>query len=86
MMQHELFPPEVTTGVPRVILTGDDKVWVEQHRGLIRCETECISLRTACGTLVISGQGLSLRRYTATEALVTGSIDSVAMQREGRRG
>ena len=85
MIQYELFPPEVTTGAARIIITGNERAEVEQHRGLIRCETECISLKIATGVMVMNGRGLTLRRYTSTEAVITGSIESIALQPEGRR-
>lgn len=85
MIQTRLFPAEVTSGVPKVILTGHECVLVEQHRGLIRCERECISLQTDSGVLTIGGSGLLLRRYSAEEAVVGGMIDSITLHDGGER-
>lgn len=86
MTQIRIFPAEVTSGVPRVILTGRQSVIVEQHRGLMRCEPEGISLNTSSGVLTVSGCGLSLQKYTNEEAVVFGRISSVSMdEEEGRR-
>ena len=85
MLQSKIFPAEVTSGVPRVVLVGRESVLVEQHRGLVSCETERISLLTECGLLTITGNGLSLRRYSEDEAFVGGKIEGVVLQAvEGR--
>lgn len=84
-MQGELFPREVTSNVPRITLTGHERLHVEQHKGLIDYEPENIVLRTSCGLMRVAGAGMSFSLYTAGEALITGRIDSVAFQqKEGR--
>lgn len=85
-MQRELFPKEVTTDVPRIILTGRDRLLVEQHKGLEVCTASEIGLRTSCGCLSVTGNGLLFLRYTQTEALITGRIDAVRLDTEGRHG
>lgn len=76
-MQTELFPKEVVSNVPRITMTGRERLHVEQHQGLVDYEQECIVLRTACGLLRVSGAGMSFLLYNAAEALITGRIDSV---------
>ena len=84
-MRNELFPSEVTANVPRITLTGHERLHVEQHRGLIDYEPDNIILRTSVGMMRIAGAGMVFRLYTAAEAVVTGRIDSVAFQHgEGR--
>ncbi len=85
-MHGEVFPREVTGGVPRLTLTGREQLHVEQHRGLIDYAPESIVLRTSCGLLRVAGAGMVFNCYTATEAIVSGRIDSVAFQHgEGGR-
>lgn len=78
-MSEGLFPQEVVKDVPRVTLTGNDQVHVEQHKGLAAYRPEEVIFRTACGTLCIGGSELRLKRYTACEALVTGQVSSVSI-------
>ena len=77
-MHTELFPKEVTSGVPRITLTGHERLYVEQHRGLVDYEPENIVLRTSCGLMRVAGAGMRFNLYTACEALITGRIDSVS--------
>ena len=84
-MHQDIFPREVTSNVPRVTLTGQEQLHVEQHRGLIAYSTEEIIFRTAVGLLRTSGAELRFSLYTAGEALVNGRIDVVEyVQKEGR--
>ncbi len=81
-MHDGLFPREVTSGVPRLTLTGHERLYVEQHRGLIDYAPESIVLRTSCGLVRVSGTGMVFRMYTAAEALITGQIDCVCFQQK----
>ena len=84
-MQKDLFPREITSNVPRITLTGHERLHVEQHKGLIDYEPENIVLRTSCGLMRVAGAGMRFNLYTAGEALIIGRIDSVAFQqKEGR--
>lgn len=79
-MQHEFFPREVTSNVPRITMTGHERLRVEQHRGLIDYAPDSIVLRTSCGLMRIAGAGMNFGMYTAAEAVITGRIDSVSFQ------
>ncbi len=85
MQNAPLFPREVTSDVPRMTLTGQELLHVEQHRGLVGYQPEEILFRTGCGMLRVAGQGLRFRMYTAGEAIITGQIDSVGIGKKGER-
>jgi len=79
-MDHStLFPREVTGDVPRVTLTGDDQVHVEQHKGLIAYQPEEVVFRVAGGKLTVQGQDLRFRLYTSMEAMLMGQVSSIAI-------
>ena len=85
-MHDPVFPREVTGHVPRMTLTGHEKLQIEQHQGLIDYAPENIVMRTSCGLLRIGGAGMVFSLYTAVEAVVTGRIDSISFQqKEGRK-
>lgn len=85
-MRDTLFPREVTSNVPRLTLTGHERLHVEQHRGLIDYAPEHIVLRSSCGLIRISGAGMRFDLYSSAEAMITGRIDSVTFQcREERK-
>lgn len=78
-MKDSLFPKEVTSDVPRLTLTGVERLHVEQHRGLVAYQPDEVIFRTACGLLRVTGGNLRFRLYTAKEAVVVGSIGGVGL-------
>lgn len=85
-MEGRWFPREVTGDLPLITLTGCEEVRVEQHRGLVAYQIQEIVFRSSAGEIRIEGNDLCLARYASDEALVTGKIASVSLQkgREGR--
>ena len=79
MDKGELFPKEVVSDMPRVTMTGSERVHVEQHKGLIAYQPEEVVFRVATGRLTVKGQELRFRLYTSGEAILTGRVDSVAI-------
>lgn len=85
MPEQEIFPREVISNVPRITLTGNERLHLEQHRGLIAYQPDGASFRTSAGLLRVSGAGLRFRLYTSGEAVITGRIDSVSIETGGGR-
>lgn len=80
MMQEPFFPPEVTGQAVKTTMTGGNRVYIEQHQGLLGYTEEEALFRTAEGTLRIAGHSLRFALYTASEAVVTGEIDQITLQ------
>lgn len=85
-MDEGLFPAEVVKDVPRVTLTGSDSVYVEQHKGLAAYQPEEVVFRTGSGTLRIGGSELRLKRYTACDAVITGQVKTVVIEKANGGG
>lgn len=85
MAEMELFPKEVISNVPRITITGDERVHIEQHRGLVTCQTNEVCFHISGGFLKIRGEALSLGRYTGAEAVLTGKICTISLEKEGGR-
>lgn len=79
MREGSFFPREIVSDVPQVTMTGCELVHVEQHKGLVAYQPEQIVFRTSLGRLVVSGSGLRFRKYSATEAVLAGSVDSIVV-------
>ena len=72
-------PPEIRENVPRVVITGNSEVLVEQHTGLFSYETGCIRIRTAAGLLKVTGEKLVIAHFGAQDLLIRGRVDGVSM-------
>ncbi len=84
-MEPKLFPREVTSDLPRITLTGNERVQVEQHKGLVTYLPEEIVLLCSQGKIRVAGQGLQMKRYTRAEAVIVGEISGVWVEDGGAR-
>ncbi len=67
-------PQELVLGWPRSVLLGDEKLIVEQHQGIFACTQQEVAVKTLCGLLVVSGENLSISRYSRDDLVVFGKI------------
>ena len=70
-------PGEVLLDLPRLTVTGGQRVTVENHQGLMDYSQELIVVAGGRVTLKIIGDGLELRAMTAEALLITGHVFSV---------
>lgn len=83
MTKQPMFPREVTGKLPRVTLTGNELLHLEQHRGLAAYQPDMMLFRTAAGMLEITGRDLRFRSYSAAEAVITGEITGMKLMASG---
>ncbi len=77
-LKHAEIPQELVFGWPRSVLFGDEKLVVEQHQGIFTCTEQEVIVKTVCGLLVISGENLSLSRYSHDDLVVFGKISKLS--------
>ncbi len=68
-------PEEVLLDVPRVVLMGDQRVIIENHKGIVEYAGQSVRVRTACGLMEIQGNDLRLEYFGASDLVVLGRID-----------
>ena len=73
-------PTETLAQVPRVTLSGNRRVVVENHRGLLAYSNEMIDVAGGRLRVRIVGDGLCLRAMDAATPLVTGKIQSLELE------
>ena len=61
-------------GLPRLTLTGDRQLLVEQHRGLTRYSTEEIVIALQKGRVRLTGKNLRLVAMDKEAVLIAGEI------------
>jgi len=67
-------PGEVLLDLPRLTVTGGQRVVVENHQGLMDYSSETIVVAGGKVTLRIVGDGLELRAMTAEALLISGHV------------
>ena len=66
-------------GLPRLTLTGDRQLLVEQHRGLTRYSAEEIVIALQRGRVRLTGQNLRLVAMDKEAVLIAGEIKGLEL-------
>ena len=77
-------PGELMTGVPKITLTGNSSILVENHSGIRGFSAERVCIGCCYGEMEIIGRDLQLRLLKKDEIEVEGEIRSVGYL--GERG
>lgn len=72
-------PGDVVAGLPRIELTGNRELRIENHKGILAYGQE--EIRISGGKLEITarGRGLELRGMDASQLFITGTIQGVEL-------
>ena len=80
-MERSGLGPELLPGRSIVEIAGGTRVLVENHRGVASCGKERILVKVSFGHLCISGCALQVLHMTGERLVISGTIDSVSLQR-----
>ena len=70
-------PGDVVAGLPRVELTGDRELRMENHRGILAYGSREIQISGGRLVVKVRGEDLELRAMNAGELLITGTLRGV---------
>ena len=70
-------PGDVVAGLPRIELTGDRELRMENHRGILAYGSREIQISGGRLVVKVRGENLELRAMNAGELLITGAIRGV---------
>src|SRR5690554_5571953 len=76
-------PSDVVLDLPRLVLTGDRQLVVENHRGLKMYSCTEVGLQTTVGSLTVSGEALNIKLITADRVAIDGRITRVEWDAPG---
>lgn len=80
-MAHELFNAaileELATGKPRVEITGNDRVLIENHKGILEYDETIMRVKCSGCEIRITGIDLTLTALSIDELAVNGTIAAV---------
>lgn len=71
-------------GVPIVELAGNRRVLIENHCGVREYLDNRVCVGVSYGSVQIEGTGLEISKMSANQLVITGSIDSVRLERSCR--
>ncbi len=70
-------PQEVSSNIPKITVTGFEKMLVENYKAILEYQDFYIRLSTELGILNINGFQLNLKEMTTDDLLISGKIDSI---------
>lgn len=76
-------PDEPTPGQPLIEIIGQERVLIEHHGGVVNYTHEMIGVRVKYGSILISGNDLTLTKMTRQQLIISGTIESVALMKGG---
>lgn len=79
-------PREVSTNVPKVIITGFDEILIENYKGILEYEEFFARINTSIGIININGFNLKLNQMGDDDILISGKIENLDFEsRFGKR-
>ena len=69
-------PEEVLIGLPKIIMTGNRRIQLEYHKGLLEYSEALIIVNCGKSLLKVTGEDMEIVSMTAEELLITGLIFS----------
>lgn len=73
-------PQDVLLDLPKLTMTGRQKLLLENHRGIIEYGLTRVRVKTTAGQFIILGEELLLKNLKPGEMLVEGKISSVTIE------
>lgn len=67
--------PGEALGEGKLSVVSSRRALIENHRGLLHCTEELISVRLGRGSLQLYGTGLTIEAMNETEMLVCGKLE-----------
>ena len=74
-------PDEPLPNQPLVEIIGCDRMLVENHKGVLRYDRECIQICVKFGQICITGAKLELTRMTRGQLVISGELGDIKIVR-----
>ncbi len=71
-------PGDVMLDLPKIVLVGNIKIFIENHRGILEYTTEKVRVNVMEYEVAVTGENLLLRNVLPDELCVEGMIKSVS--------
>lgn len=72
---------EPLPSIPLVELSGDRRVLIENHKGIIQYGRDKICIKLKFGHVAICGGDMEIAQMTSSQLVICGRIDSISLFR-----
>jgi sporulation protein YqfC len=73
-------PGEVLAGMPKLTVTGNRRIHIECHRGIVEYDGGMIAINGGAVLVVIRGEALEIVSMSAEEILIKGLVVSIEFE------
>ena len=70
-------PKDVIMDMPRITVTGDREIYIENHRGIVGFDENSISISSGIGKITVYGDGLTISAVRREDVLISGSFKKI---------
>lgn len=70
-------PKDVIMNIPRLTISGDKEIYIENHKGILQYTDTEIRVSTPMGIVHICGRSLILERIRLEDILISGAFERV---------
>ncbi|NLJ84741.1 MAG: sporulation protein YqfC [Halanaerobiaceae bacterium] len=76
-------PPDIIMDLPLLMLVADNKLYLENHKGISYFQSEEIKIKIKYGFIIITGRNLSISEINRESLAVSGKILSITYEQRG---
>ncbi|MFU0825387.1 sporulation protein YqfC [Clostridium sp.] len=73
-------PRDVVLDIPQIIVTGNNEITIENHKGIIMFEEEEIKLNSNSGTISIRGKNLEILFIGGSTIVLGGKFKGISYE------
>lgn len=74
-------PKEVCTNMPKLTVVGFEEMIIENYKSILEYEEFFVRINTHMGILNINGFNLNLEKMTNDDIKITGTIESIDLEK-----
>lgn len=70
-------PEDISDGLPIITITGKCEIYVENYKGIIEYNKNCIKIQTKVSRVTFFGKDLEIVYYTNVDMKITGEMETI---------
>ncbi|HLS52775.1 MAG TPA: sporulation protein YqfC [Tissierellaceae bacterium] len=70
-------PMDIALDLPKLVLMGDVRVDISNHKGIIEYTSQLIRINTNIGVIKITGDSMEIKNILMEEISISGNIEKV---------
>lgn len=74
-------PPEVTSDIPKITISGFDEVIIENFAGILEYEEFFVRIKTYIGNVIINGFNMKLNQLNSEDVMIKGIISNISFEK-----